>query len=62
MQPGSNATPVIIAVILAVVGTLVLLNMDLPRNAVRNGGLDKQSRSAIAKAGAKVTPTIEASE
>jgi hypothetical protein len=62
MQPGSNARPVVVALIIAVVGTLVLLNMDLPRNAVRNGGLDKQSRAAIAKAGAKVAPTIEASE
>jgi len=62
MQPGSNARPVVVALIIAVVGTLVLLNMDLPRNAVRNSGLDKQSRAAIAKAGAKVTPTIQASE
>jgi hypothetical protein len=57
MRPGNTMTPVIIALIIAVVGTLVLLNMDLPRNAVRNSGLDKQSRAAIAKAGAKVTPT-----
>ncbi|HXB76353.1 MAG TPA: hypothetical protein VNX23_02900 [Bradyrhizobium sp.] len=62
MRPGNTVTPVIIALIIAVVGTLVLLNMDLPRNAVRNSGLDKQSRAAIAKAGAKVTPTIQASE
>jgi hypothetical protein len=31
MQPRNSATPVIIALIIAVVGTLVLLNMDLPR-------------------------------
>jgi hypothetical protein len=63
MQPCSTTTPAVIALIVAIVGTLILLKMDLdPRHAVRNGGLDNLSRAAIAKAGATATPTIEASE
>ena len=64
MQPGSSLVPVVVALIIAVVGTAVLLNMDFgPRNAVRNDGINKISRAALARAGATETPTpIQASE
>ena len=64
MQPGSSLAAVVTALIIAVVGTAVLLNMDFgPRHAVRNDGLNKISRAALARAGATATPTpIRASE
>jgi hypothetical protein len=64
MQPGSSLVPIMVALIVAIVGTAVLWNMDfLPRNAARNDGLNKISRAALARAGATATPTpIEASE
>jgi hypothetical protein len=62
MQPSSSVLPVLVALIIAVVGTAVLLNMDFgPRNAVRNDGINKISRAALARAGATATPT-QASE
>jgi hypothetical protein len=64
MRPGSSVVPVVTALIIAIVGTAVLLNMDFgPRNAVRNDGINKISRAALARAGATATPTpIQASE
>jgi hypothetical protein len=65
MQPGSPAVPVIIALIVAIVGTAILLNMDFGlgfRPAVRNDGLNKISRNAISKAGAMATPTVQEDE
>jgi hypothetical protein len=63
MQPGSSPLPVVVALIVAVVGTTVLLNMDFGRrNAVRNDGINKISRAALARVGATATPTIQASE
>jgi hypothetical protein len=39
MQPGNSATPVIITLIVAIVGTAILWNMDFgPSTAVRNDG------------------------
>ena len=64
MQPGSSLVPVVVALIVAIGGAVVLLNMDfVPRHAVRNDGLNKISRAALARAGATATPTpIQASE
>ena len=64
MQPGSSLVAVVTALIIAIAGTVVLLHMDFgPRNAVRNDGLNKISRAALARAGATATPTpIQASE
>jgi hypothetical protein len=64
MQPGrSSVVPVVLALIIAIVGTAILLNMDFgPRTAARNDGLNKISRSAISKAGAVATPTVEEDE
>ena len=62
MQPGSSLVPIMVALIVAIVGTAVLWNMDF-LNAVRNDRLNKISRAALARAGATATPTpIEASE
>jgi hypothetical protein len=62
MQPGSSVVPVVVALIVAVVGTVVLWNIDFgPRPAVRNDGINKISRAALVRAGATVTPT-QASE
>ena len=64
VQPGSPLVPVVTALIIAIVGTAVLLNMDFgSRNAVRNDGINKISRAALARAGATATPTqIQAGE
>ena len=63
MQPGKSATPLIIALIVAIVGTAILWNMDFgPSTAVRNDGLNKISRAVIANAGATAAPTVQESE
>jgi hypothetical protein len=44
MQPGNSATPAIVALIVAIAGTAILLNMDFgPSTAVGNDGLNKIS-------------------
>lgn len=63
MQPGSSPLPVVLALIVGVVGMGVLMNIDFGRrNAVRNDGINKISRAALARAGATATPTIQASK
>ena len=63
MQPGSSPLPVVLALIVGVVGMGVLMNIDFGRrNAVRNNGINKISRAALARAGATATPTIQASK
>jgi hypothetical protein len=64
MQPDrSSVVPVVLALIIAIVGIAILLNMDFgPRTAVRNDGLNKISRQAISKAGAMATPTVQEDE
>ena len=69
MQPGSSPLRMVTALIIAVVGALVLLNVDFllnmdfgPRNAVRNDGLSKISRAALARAGTATPTPIQASE
>jgi hypothetical protein len=57
-QPGSSLVPIVVALIVAVIGAAVLFHMDLvPRGAVRNDGINKISRAALARAGATETPT-----
>jgi hypothetical protein len=60
MPPSSIPMPAIIALIVAIVGTLTLLTMDfLPGTAVpADGSLGMPSREAIARAGATATPTF----
>jgi len=63
MQPGKSATPLIIALIVASVGTAMLLNMDFGSStAVQNDGLNKISLAVIANAGATAAPTVLESE
>jgi hypothetical protein len=63
MQPCNSATPVIIALIVAIVGTAILWNMDFgPGTTIRNDGLNKISRALIANAGATAAPTLQESE
>jgi hypothetical protein len=51
--------PVTIALIVAIIGSIVLVRMDFgPHGAVRNDGLNKISRAALARAGAIATPTL----
>ena len=59
----TSPVPVTIALIVAIIGSIVLYKMDFIQNhAVRNDGINKISRAALAKAGAIETPTIQASE
>jgi hypothetical protein len=63
MQPGNTATPVIIALIVAIVGTAILWNMDFGSSiAVRNDSTNKISRAVIANAGATAAPTVQENE
>jgi len=62
MQPGKSAAPLIIALIVAIVGTAILLNMDFGPTADRNAGLNKISLAAIANAGATAAPTVPAEQ
>jgi hypothetical protein len=57
-QPGSSLVPMVVALIVALIGAAVLFHMDLvPRGAVRNDGINKISRAALARVGATETPT-----
>jgi hypothetical protein len=52
-----SLVPVTVALIIAIVGSFVLFGMDFSRTKVRNDGIRKISREALAKAGAIATPT-----
>ena len=57
-QPGSSAVPIVVALIVAVIGAAVLFRMDFgPHHAIRNDGINKISRAALARAGATEMPT-----
>lgn len=59
MEENRSLVPVTLALIVAVVGTAVLWNMDFGRKiAVRNDGMNKISRAALARAGATEMPTL----
>jgi hypothetical protein len=54
----TSPIPVSIALIVAIIGSIVLYKMDfIPNHAVRNDGINKISLAALAKAGATETPT-----
>jgi hypothetical protein len=54
----TSPVPVTVALIVAIIGSIVLYKMDFIQNyAVRNDGINKISRAALAKAGATETPT-----
>ena len=55
----TSPIPVSIALIVAIIGSIVLYKMDfIPNHAVRNDGINKISRAALARAGAMATPTL----
>jgi hypothetical protein len=54
-----SPVPVMIALIVAIVGSVVLYRMDFVRgHSVRNDGINKISREALVRAGAIATPTV----
>jgi hypothetical protein len=54
----TSPVPVTVALIVAITGSIVLYKMDFIHNhAVRNDGINKISRAALARAGATETPT-----
>jgi hypothetical protein len=54
----TSTVPVVVALIVAFVGSAVLYNMDFVHHTVvRNNGIRKISREALARAGAIATPT-----
>jgi hypothetical protein len=57
METNKSLIPVILALIIAIIGSSVLLGMDFSKTAVRNDGIRKISREALARAGAIATPT-----
>lgn len=53
------ALPVMVALIVATVGSTALYQMDfVHRTVVRNNGINRISRAALARAGAIATPTL----
>jgi hypothetical protein len=57
MEANKSLIPVIVALTIAIVGSSVLFGMDFSKTAVRNDGIRKISREALARAGAIATPT-----
>ena len=54
----TSPLPVMIALLVAIVGSVVLYRMDFVNNtAVRNDGINRISRAALARAGAVAMPT-----
>jgi hypothetical protein len=49
--------PLVVALIIAIIGSSVLFEMDFSKTAVRNNGIRKISREALARAGAIAKPT-----
>jgi hypothetical protein len=48
----------VVALVVAIIGSIVLYNMDFVHHTVvRNDGILKLSREALARAGANATPT-----
>ena len=55
----TSPVPVSIALIVAIIGSIVLYRMDfIPNHAVRNDGINKISREALARVDAIATPTL----
>jgi len=54
----TSPVPAVVALVVAIIGSIVLYNMDfVHRTAVRNDGILKISREALARAGAVAIPT-----
>jgi hypothetical protein len=53
----TSPLPVAIALVIAIMGIIVLYRMDFIHTAVRNDGIDRISRAALARAGAIAIPT-----
>jgi hypothetical protein len=54
----TSPLPVMIALMVAIIGSIVLYRMDFARaHSVRNDGINKITRAALARAGATATPT-----
>ena len=54
----TSPVPVMVALAVAIIGSIVLYNMDFVHHTVvRNEGILKISREALARAGANATPT-----
>jgi hypothetical protein len=59
MQPGYSPVPPIVALVIAIVGSIVLYNMDFAHHAVvADDGIQKISREALTRAQATATPTL----
>ena len=58
MQPGRFPVPPIVALIVAIVGSIVLFSMNFDHAAVRDDGIQKISREALTRAQATATPTL----
>ena len=58
MEANKSLIPVIVAMTIAIVGSSVMYEMDFAsKTAVRNNGIRKVSREALARAGAIAMPT-----
>jgi hypothetical protein len=54
----TSPVPAVVALVVAIIGSIVLYNMDFVHHTVvRNDGILKLSREALARAGANATPT-----
>jgi len=54
----TSTLPVMIALIVAIIGSIVLYRVDFVHaHSVRNDGINKITRAALARAGAIATPT-----
>ena len=54
----TSPVPVVVALVVAIIGSIVLYNMDFVHpTVVRNDGILTLSREALARAGANATPT-----
>jgi hypothetical protein len=56
MQPGRSPVP--LALIVAIIGSIVLFSMDFGHVAVRDDGIQKISQEALTRAQATATPTL----
>jgi hypothetical protein len=58
MEAHTSPLPVMIALVVAIIGSVVLYRMDFVHaHSVRNDGINKITRAALARAGATATPT-----
>ena len=56
----TSPIPVVVALLVAIIGSIVIYNMDFVHHTtVRNDGILKISREALARAGANATPTAK---